>query len=374
MFFDYAAYTSAICWMALFGFPQLRSSLSKLRARWRRGSSSQISQQFTDQLSILQRSYNEVPLWWFGALFGASFISLVTVIATGNMPIPIWTYFVAIGTGAILVTPLGWLYALSNFQLPIGTVNELLYGLMVNSVSGYKNPVGASTYGSIAGNAWYRAQLNLQDIKIGHYMHIPPRAVFLSQVFGSLIGIPVDYAVIRWVLSTKADYLTGKVTDPTHQWTAQELASNLTMGVQYVLIGPRRLFRLPLYSPLPYGFLVGVLAPCAIYALHRAFPRAKFHLANTTIFFSGISRFYGNISAGYLSTFLGGYVVMRWAYRRRCEAWARWNYILAAAFDAGFNLNMLLIFLFFGAGKVVTMPYWWGNREESSERCFALEE
>ncbi|KKY16111.1 putative oligopeptide transporter [Diplodia seriata] len=372
MFFDYAAYTSAVVWMALFGYRQIRDSFSKLRERaTRRGA--RIQEQYDDQLSVLQRAYDEVPMWWFLALFGVSFVSLVTIVACGQLYIPTWTYFVAIGTGAVLVVPLGWLYALSNFQLPIGTVNELLYGLMVNAVSGYKNPTGASVYGSIAGNAWYRAQYNLQDMKIGHYMHIPPKTVFFTQVFGSFLGIPVNYAVVRWVLDTKFDYLTGKLEDPSHQWTAQSLTSNLTMGVQYVLIGPRRLFQQHIYRILPYGFLVGLLAPVAVFALHRAFPRLKFNLCNTTIFFSTMAHFYGNISAGYTSCFLGGFVVMYWAYRRRYDVWARWNYILAAAFDAGFNFNMLLIFLFFGAGKIVSMPNWWGNEAASSERCFALD-
>ncbi|GME24388.1 Oligopeptide transporter [Neofusicoccum parvum] len=364
MFFDYAAYTSAIVWMGLFGYKQIRDSFKKLRARaGRRGA--RISEQYDDQLSILQRKYDEVPFWWFLALFAASFVSLITIVALGKLYIPTWTYFVAIGTGAILVVPLGWLYALSNFQLPIGTVNELLYGLMVNSISGYKNPTGASVYGSIAGNAW--------DMKIGHYMHIPPKTVFFTQVFGSFLGIPVNYAVVRWVLDTKFDYLTGKLEDPSHQWTAQSLASNLTMGVQYVLIGPRRLFEQHIYRILPYGFLVGVLAPCLIFTLHRLFPKFKFQLWNTTIFFSTMANFYGNISTGYLSSFIGGFVVMFWAYRYRYSLWARWNYILAAAFDAGFNFNMLLIFLFFGAGKIITMPNWWGNEASSSERCFALD-
>ncbi|KAK2043417.1 OPT superfamily oligopeptide transporter [Colletotrichum somersetense] len=371
MFFDYAAYTSAIVWAALFGYKTISASLKKMRQRMKSGA--QISSQYNDQLSILQRAYNEVPLWWFLALFTASFISLVTITASGNMFIPVWTYFVAIATGAFLVVPLGWLYALSNFQLAIGTVNELLYGLMVNSVSGFKNPTGASAYGAIAGNAWYRAQLNLQDMKIGHYMHIPPKAVFFSQVFGSFLGVPINYAVVRWVLDTKFDYLTGAKEDPAHQWTAQSLTSNLTMGVQYVLIGPRRLFEQHIYKVLPYGFLVGAFVPVLIYGLHRLFPRAKFQLWNSTIFFSAMSGFYGNISTGYFSSFLGGFVVMFWAYRYRYDLWARWNYILAAAFDAGFNFNMLLTFLFFGAGKIVTMPNWWGNEASSSERCFALE-
>ncbi|KAG9253455.1 OPT oligopeptide transporter protein-domain-containing protein [Emericellopsis atlantica] len=372
MFFDYASYASAISWTAFFGFKQLKATIQKIRARvGKKGV--RISEQYDDQLSVLQRSYDEVPFWWFAALFAASFVSLVTIVATNSLYIPVFTYFVAIATGAFMVVPLGWLYALSNFQLPIGTVNELLYGLMVNAVSGHKNPAGASVYGSIAGNAWYRAQYNLQDMKIGHYMHIPPKAVFFSQVFGSVLGIPVNYAVVRWVLDTKFDYLTGALEDPTHQWTAQSLASNLTMGVQYVLIGPRRLFQMHIYRVVPYGFLAGFAAPKLLFGLSKLFPKVKFRLWNTTIFFATMALFYGNISTGYLSAFLGGFVVMFWAYRYRYVTWARWNYILAAAFDAGFNLNMLLVFLFFGSGKIISMPYWWGNAESSSERCFALD-
>lgn len=128
-----------------------------------------------------------------------------------------------------------------------------------------------------------------------------------------------------------------------------------------------------IYRVVPYGFLVGLVAPIILFALSRLFPKVKFRLFNTTIFFATLALFYGNISTGYFSAFIGGFVVMFWAYRYRFTTWTRWNYILAAAFDAGFNLNMLLVFLFFGSGKIVTMPYWWGNEETSSERCFALD-
>jgi hypothetical protein len=60
----------------------------------------------------------------------------------------------ALATGVVVV-PLGWLYTLSNFQLPTGKTNELLYGLMANTIPGYKNPTGASIYGTIAEDAWY---------------------------------------------------------------------------------------------------------------------------------------------------------------------------------------------------------------------------
>lgn len=107
---------------------------------------------------------------------------------------------------------------------------------MVNAIPGYKNPVGASVYGSIAGNAWYRAQYLLQDQKLGHYMHVPPKTVFFSQIFGSLVGVPINYAVIRWVLDKKGDYLLAETRDPTNQWTGQTLTLQLTIATQYVLI------------------------------------------------------------------------------------------------------------------------------------------
>lgn len=65
---------------------------------------------------------------------------------------------------------------------------------------------------------------------------------------------------------------------------------------------------------------------------------------------------------------------MYWAFRYSYDLWARWNYILEAAFDAGVDFNMLLILLCFGAGKIVKMPNWWEDNEVSTEKCFALNE
>ncbi|KAI1462601.1 OPT superfamily oligopeptide transporter [Annulohypoxylon moriforme] len=348
IFFDYASYVSAYSWIAFFGAD-------------------------TDRLNVLMRSYKEVPVWWYIAVFLSAFAAIMTMAGLDIIFIPWWTFLVALATGAAIVVPLGWLYAISNYQLPIGTFNELLYGTMVQNLKTNRNPLGASIYGSIAGDAWYRAQYMLQDQKIGHYMHVPQRTIFFSQLFGITIGVPINYAAMRWIVDTKRDYLTGAAVDAAHIWTGQSLTSSLTMGVQYVLLGPTRLFRQEQFRPLPYAFLVGAGAPAIIYLLHRLFPRAKFHLFNTTIFFSGASIFYGNVSTGYFSRFLGGFVVMFWAYRYRYQLWAKYNFILAAAFDAGFNLNMLLIFLIFGSAKVIGMPNWWGNDAGNVEKCYALD-
>ncbi|GFF51453.1 oligopeptide transporter 5 [Aspergillus udagawae] len=377
-FFDYAKVTASVAWIATFGYTQVKRNLLKMVRSRNKSSQSKgedINHQYHDRLNVLQRSYKEVPLWWYFALFMAGFIILLVSLACGHLWIPIWTLFVALGSAAALVLPFAFLYAISNYQLAVGSFNELMYGYMVHTKAGegHRHPCGPSTYGSIAGDAWYRAQYMLQDQKIGHYMHIPPRAVFFSQVFGTLLGIPMNYAVMRWVLTTKRDVLTGAKPDPLHQWTGQSLITSNTLGVQYAVIGPRELFKESEMKPLPWSFLLGAVLPPVLYVLHRLLPRWRIDLWNVSIFFSGLSVFYGNVSTGYTSAIIGGYVVMYWAYRKRFEVWKRYSYMIAAAFDAGFNLNMLLIFLFFGSGRQISMPHWWGNNPDSVERCFALD-
>lgn len=377
IFFDYASYVSGVVWVVVFGHSSLKKSVTNFirnfkerRANKDKTKNININQQYTDRLNKLQSHYKEVPLYWYVALFLASFVTLITIFGTGHMFMPWWCLIVGLAFGATIVTPLAWLYALSNFQLAIGTFNELIFGYMIQDMK-TRHPAGALSYGAVAGDAWYRAQYILQDQKIGHYMHLAPRAVFFSQIFGELIGIPINYGAMRWVLNTKSDYISGAKTDPLHQWTGQSLVSYQSNAVQYVILGPRRLFHN--YPQLPYGFLLGLGCPLILYVLDRYFKKSplKFRLWNTTVFFSTLSAFYGNVSTGPLSQIIGGTITMFWAFRYKHDLWKKYNYLLAAAFDTGFNLAILLIFLFFSAGKQVSMPNWWGNNEKSVERCFA---
>lgn len=380
-FFDYASYTSGVVWAILFGFEGLKGTVIKVhkhlqaqRERKKQGiKSTSIHDQYTDRLNKLQSSYEEVPVSWFVVLFFASFIILITVTATGAIPLPWWAVILGLGFGAVIVIPLAWLYAFSNFQLAIGTVNELIMGSVINAAHSHRNGMTSSLYGCIAGDTWYRCQYFLVDQKFGFYNGVSPKLIFMSQLFGIIISVPINYGCMVYVLRNKREYLDGTKHDPLGQWTGQTISSYYTDAVQYVVLGPKRLFSQ--YPALPYGFLVGVAAPVLLYTLHRCFPNSKlkFNLWNTTVFFSTMSAFYGNLSTGYLSQFIGGTVTMYWVFRHRHSLWKNYNYIVAAALDTGYNLSVLLIFIIFNSGTTILMPHWWGNNSDSVERCFALQ-
>jgi fatty acid desaturase len=90
-------------WMALFGYPLIKNIIQKAKARQSSRGKVAVNEQYGDRLNVLMRSYKEVPVWWFIALFLSAFIPTVVMILAGYLYIPIWTYFIALATGVVVV-------------------------------------------------------------------------------------------------------------------------------------------------------------------------------------------------------------------------------------------------------------------------------
>ncbi|KND89034.1 hypothetical protein TOPH_06336 [Tolypocladium ophioglossoides CBS 100239] len=81
MFFDYARYASTL----------INSSFTELLERQRsseNGGGTKVTEQYLEQLNVLQRSYDEIPYWWFSALLLVSFVIITAILATNQLFIP----------------------------------------------------------------------------------------------------------------------------------------------------------------------------------------------------------------------------------------------------------------------------------------------
>ncbi|WWC67755.1 uncharacterized protein I206_101667 [Kwoniella pini CBS 10737] len=362
IFMWYASYISSFVWCGLF----LAPNIAHCWRSWRRRENAH-----NDRLSKLIHKYPGLTWWEWVILTIIPFFMLLGVILSKQLYMPIWTYFVALGFGAAAMLPMSLIYAVSGYPMKVGIFNELIYGYMIEAKGSSRHPLGQLAYRVISGNVWYDARTVLEDQKIGHYFHLPPRVVIGIQILANMIALPVNYGVMRWVISSKFEYVSGQKADPGGQWTGQQFKSYNTDGIQYSLVGPKRLFESTVYKPVTYGFVAGAVLPAVIYLLHRKFPKAKFNLWNTTIFFSGCATFHGNLSTGPFTTFLIGTFWNFYLFRYRRKFWNMYAYISGAAADTGFNFNLLFIFIFLGTTGAV-MPHWWGNNKDSIERCFAL--
>ncbi|KAI1849109.1 hypothetical protein JX266_005070 [Neoarthrinium moseri] len=362
IFMWYASYISSFVWCGLFLGPKIWKIW---KARKQEGHYHQ------DRLSKIIQQYPGMTKWEWVALTIIPIGILLAIVAAGSVWMPTWTYFVALGFGGAAMLPMSLVYAMSGFSIKVGFFNELIYGYMIEAPGSSRHPLGQLAYRIISGNVWYDARTVLEDQKIGHYLHLPPRQVIGVQILANMVALPVNYGVMRWVLATKFDYVSGKVADPLGQWTGQDFKSYNTAGIQYALVGPKKLFASSFFSPVLYGFLAGALAPVIIWLLHKKFPRARFDLWNTTIFFASAAVFYGNLSTGPFTTILLGTFTNFFLYHYRRQFWNKWAYISGAALDTGFNANLLLIFVFLGSTGAV-MVKWWGNDAVNVEKCYAL--
>ncbi|KAL3296671.1 OPT oligopeptide transporter [Colletotrichum asianum] len=362
IFMWYASYISSFVWCGLFLGPKI---VKIWKARKDKGEYHQ------DRLSRIIQQYPGLTLWEWGLLTAIPVGILLVIVATKSIWMPTWTYFVALGFGAAAMLPMSLVYAMSGYSIKVGFFNELIYGYMIDARGSSRHPLGQLAYRIISGNVWYDARIVLEDQKIGHYLHLPPRDVIGIQIIANMLALPVNYGVMRWVIASKFDYVSGRVPDPAGQWTGQEFKSYNTAGIQYALVGPKKLFASSFFKPVLYGFPAGAVAPIIIWLLHKKFPKARFDLWNSTIFFASAATFHGNLSTGPFTTFLVGTFFNFYLYRYRRKFWNKWAYISGAALDTGFNANLLFIFIFLGTTGAV-MVNWWGNNADNIERCFAL--
>ncbi|KAJ3876448.1 OPT oligopeptide transporter protein-domain-containing protein [Lentinula edodes] len=305
-----------------------------------------------DRLTEIIRRYPAVPIWW----------NFRPVLTSYTVYMPIYMLFIGLAIGAVIVLPMAFIYSVSGYQMQVGYFNELFYGYAINA-GGSRHPVGALSYRVISGQCWYEAQSMLADMKL----------VLLAQIWGICVGVPMalDHAVqVLWVCQTKGDILKGLVTDPNRQWTGQTVISLNNQSISFALVGPKRLFADAIYTPMLYGFLVGAVAPCILYLLHRKWPRARFDLWSIPVFFDNFENYYGNISVYFFTLFMLGTLNHLWVKRYYYAFWKKYAYLCSAAADTGYNFNLLIIFVAFSAAKTIPMANWWGNNAQSVERCF----
>ena len=111
------------------------------------------------------------------------------------------------------------------------------------------------------------------DLKLAHYMKIPPKHMFVTQILGTVIGCVVNLIVVRVVLSPESGYrpfLDGSQEDPTGQWDGRKVHIFYSASVIWGVVGPAEFFT-GRYAILYWGFAIGAILPFIPWILHKRF-------------------------------------------------------------------------------------------------------
>lgn len=109
---------------------------------------------------------------------------------------PIYAFVVSLLIAFIYSIPIGMIQAITNQQVGLNVITELIIGywmpgrplaMMLFKTFGYITMAQALTFAS--------------DMKLGHYMKVPPRPMFWAQVVATVIAGTVQLGVQSWMFT-----------------------------------------------------------------------------------------------------------------------------------------------------------------------------
>ncbi|KAK7350968.1 hypothetical protein VNO77_10063 [Canavalia gladiata] len=314
----------------------------------------------------LMRRYKSVPMWWFHIIL---VVNLAVIIFTceyykESLQLPWWGVLLACAIAIFFTLPIGIIAATTNQAPGLNIITEYIIGYMYP-----ERPVANMCFKVYGYISMTQALTFLQDFKLGHYMKIPPRTMFLAQVVGTLISV-VTYTITAWWLMERIPDLCDLSKLPSDSpWTCPMDNVFYDASVIWGLLGPRRIFgNLGEYANVNWFFLGGAIAPLLVCLAHKAFPGQKWiALIHMPILLSATSMMPPATAVNFTSWIIVGFLSGYIAYRYRQQWWKRNNYVLSGGLDAGTAFMTILLFLTLGNNN--TKLAWWGNNPNNPEGC-----
>ncbi|KAF5967449.1 sexual differentiation process isp4 [Fusarium coicis] len=309
----------------------------------------------------LMRKYKEAPTWWYMSLFAVMLlIGLYTVLAYPTN-LSWWAFLLAIAISFGFALPIGIIQAVTNTQIGLNVLTEFIYGYLQPG-----RPLALMMAQSLR---------FVSDLKFGHYMKIPPRTMFLSQVVATTFSCFIQIVVLNLSLKNIPGvceqppftcpggrvFFAGKSRNPSPTALPNWLAS-----VIWGLLGPARMFSPgQVYSGLFVFFVLGAITPIVIYVLAKRWPRSPVRYLMAPLIFGGAGAIPPATPLNYLSWGIVGFVFQFWIKKRHFRWWTRLNFLTSSALDLGLALSTLFIFFSFTLHGV-DPPSWWGNNVVTS--------
>ncbi|KAJ6018022.1 hypothetical protein N7451_001401 [Penicillium sp. IBT 35674x] len=318
---------------------------------WHRGKAA-LNQESDIHLTLMKK-YKEAPEWWYGALFLISIALGLGGVLGYDSQLPWWAFFVSLIIAVIFIIPTCMIMGVTNITLSLNVLSPFLAGFMIPG-----KPIGVMVFKVFSTITLGQAQVYCQDMKLAHYMKIPPRVTFMCQVIPTLWACFVQIAVMNWTLGNIENVCTE---DQAANFSCPNGRTFFSSSIVWGVIGPQRIFGPgSIYTPILYFWLLGALLPVAFYLLMRFFPKSKARFLNAPVMLGAMSWLPPATPISYTSWVIFGLIFNYWIRRRWGGWWRQYNYVTAAALDTGLILSTIVIF-FAITFPGVAVPNWWGN-------------
>lgn len=302
----------------------------------------------------LMRRYEDVPISWY-LLTGAAMLAIgIFVVEYYPVHLPWYGLLLALGICATLFIPIGIVMAITNQQSSLYLINQLICGILFPG-----RPVANMvfvTYGYITSTQGLKFSA---DLKLGHYMKVPPRLLFSVQVWATVVSGFVQIGVLNWMLA----YVPGICTsEAINGFTCPIARVHFNGSILWGVVGPKKFFGPgALYRPLIWAFLVGAIAPIFVYLLGRNNKKSVWRKVNLPVLFGSLSWIPPATGLNF-----SVWAIVCWGFnsvlrKRKREWWGKYTMTLSAALDSGLAVGVVVIFFGFIYPGWMKGFSWWGT-------------
>ncbi|KAL5540513.1 hypothetical protein UlMin_043500 [Ulmus minor] len=327
-----------------FGFATIASTLTHVAFFYGREIYQRYSASYTGKEDIhtkLMRRYKDIPSWWFYLMLAVTVaVSLVLcTVLKDQVQMPWWGLLFAGAMAFTFTLPISIITATTNQTPGLNIITEYVMGIILPG-----RPIANVCFKTYGYMSMAQAVSFLNDFKLGHYMKIPPRSMFLVQFIGTVLAGTINLAVAWWLLTSIENICQDDLLPPDSPWTCPGDRVFFDASVIWGLVGPKRIFGSDgNYAAMNWFFLGGAIGPIIVWLLHKAFPKQSWiPLINLPVLVGTIFNFF--------------------VFRYRKQWWQRYNYVLSAALDAG--VAFMAVLLYFSVGVENKSFSWWGTNGE----------
>lgn len=300
----------------------------------------------------LMNNFNEVPEWWYAVLLIISVgLAFATICGYSDIThLPAWGLVVALCITFVGFIPQGLLEGLTNQHVGLNIITELIAGYMFKG-----NPI-ANMMIKLYGFIPMRQGLDFsRDLKLAQYMKVPPRFLFLMQIYGTIWACLVNVGVQQWMV-----HHIKEICHPKQSNGFTCASGKAIFNASIIWMQPDQLFSAgKIYNPLLYFFLIGAIFPVFTWLLYRKWPNKWYGRIHGPVFFTGSGNIPPSTLYNYSLYFVTCFAFNYYLKKYYTSFHTRYNNVISAGFDAGVAISAVIIFL------CVTYPggklNWWGN-------------
>ncbi|KAI9171039.1 Glutathione transporter 1 [Paramyrothecium foliicola] len=304
--------------------------------------------------SRLMKRYKDAPLSWYLLTFASMAAIGIFIVEYYPVHLPWYGLLLALGIGALFFIPNGIIMAVTNQHSSIYLICQLVCGVvfpgrpMANMVF--------VTYGYISSAQGIKFA---SDLKLGHYMKIPPRILFTVQIVATLVSSVTQIGVLNWMFANVSGLCTPEAVNG---FTCPIARVHFNGSILWGVVGPGEFFGPDaLYRWLVWCFPLGALLPIPLWLYSRNKKKTLFRKINFPVIFGAMAWIPPatglNFSVWALVCFIFNYVI-----KNRANAWwSKYTMTMSAALDSGLAFGIVVVFFGFIYPGLMDGFSWWGT-------------